>query len=69
MENRVKIVFNGLSIVFGFAGFFFVIFGERYFPSGEILGIPLNYLGYGLFVSAVLVSWAYRFVSWYSRRD
>ena len=69
MEKRVKNVFIGLTFLFLAAGMFLLYYGDRYFPSGEILGIPLSFWKWGSLVFAVLVMGAQRFVEWYSRMD
>jgi hypothetical protein len=69
MEKRVKYVFIGLSLLFLAAGMFLLYYGDKYFPSGKILGIPLSFWKGFSFVSAGLVNGAQRFVEWYSRRD
>jgi hypothetical protein len=69
MKNPFDKVFRGLSLVFALAAIFFYTFAYQFFPSGEILGIPLFFWSAGSLVIAVLVEGARRFVVWWSRRD
>ena len=66
--DRVRLVFNGLRVVF-FLAFFLFIYLEMKFPSVEFLGIPLVWWGIGSLVSSILVRGAWKVVEWFRRRD
>jgi len=66
--DRVKIVFGGVAAVLIFAVIFFWWgFADRYFPSGEILGIPLDTLSQYLFYSLILLGLGWRLIGWLRR--
>ena len=69
MEDRVRLVFYGLIAVFLFATILFGVFAEMNFASGEILGLPLDYLFVGSFLTLIFLWIGLWVVRWFRRRD
>ncbi len=66
--DRVKIAFGGVGAVLLLAVLLFWSgYADRYFPSGEILGIPLDTLGQYLFYSLILLGLGWRLIGWLRR--
>jgi hypothetical protein len=68
LKNPVDKVFFGMALVFLLASFFFMYFSDRFFPSGEFLGISLGYWAIGSAVIAVLIVGSHKLVVWFTRR-